>query len=32
MSNAAQGPFSRALKLIAEVEHSEIKAVLLSFV
>jgi ATP:ADP antiporter, AAA family len=32
MSSAAQGPFSRALKLIAEVEHSEIKAVLLSFV
>jgi AAA family ATP:ADP antiporter len=32
MSNTAQNPFARALKLIAEVEHPEIKAVLLSFV
>jgi len=32
MSNTAQNPFARALKLIAEVEHPEIKAVILSFV
>jgi AAA family ATP:ADP antiporter len=32
MSDAEQGPFSRALKLIAAVEPAEIKAVLLSFV
>jgi AAA family ATP:ADP antiporter len=32
MSSSAQSPFARALKLIAEVEHPEIKAVILSFV
>jgi AAA family ATP:ADP antiporter len=32
MSNAAKGPVSRALKLIAAVEPPEVRAVLLSFV
>jgi AAA family ATP:ADP antiporter len=32
MSSAAQGPFSKALKVIAAVEPSEIRAVVLSFI
>jgi ATP:ADP antiporter, AAA family len=32
MSNATQGPFAKALKVIAKVEPAEIRAVMLSFI